>query len=108
MTFSFGLPGYVWDYYETSLKMSTYLVAMVIADFSYVESNIDSNVTLRVWARHSAINQTKYKRFQFEKSLIVFFIDMTFKYVIQLKRYAVEMGPKILHFFQDYFGIDYP
>jgi len=58
--FSSGVPGYVWDYYEPSLKMSTYLVAMVIADFSYAESTIDSNVTLRVWARHSAINQTKY------------------------------------------------
>jgi aminopeptidase N len=44
--------------------MSSYLVAMIIADYSYVESNAShNNITFRVWARHSAINQTKYENF---------------------------------------------
>ncbi|XP_046648039.1 aminopeptidase N-like [Daphnia pulicaria] len=77
-----GVSDYEWDYFERSVPMSSYLVAMIIADYSYVESNAShNNITFRVWARHSAINQTKY---------------------------GLEMGPKMLQFFQEYFGIDYP
>ena len=58
---SAGILDYEWDYFERSVPMSSYLVAMIIADYSYVESDTsDNNITFRVWARHSAINQTKY------------------------------------------------
>ena len=53
-------PGYEWDYFERSVPMSSYLVALIVADYSYVESSVNNNnITFRVWARHSAINQTK-------------------------------------------------
>ena len=30
-----GDTGYVWDVYEDSLRMSTYLLAFIVSDFSY-------------------------------------------------------------------------
>lgn len=54
-----GVPGYYWDYFERSVPMSSYLVAMCIADFSFVQSGTEDGVVFRLWARHSAINQTK-------------------------------------------------
>ena len=77
-----GVDGYEWDWFETSVPMSTYLVAVVVADYSYVESKVESGgVSFRIWARHSAINQTNY---------------------------GLDVGPRILKLYEDYFGIDFP
>jgi len=76
------LPGYVWDFYATSLKMSSYLVAFLVSEFKYVTSDPSlSKMKVRVWSRPETQNQTAY---------------------------SSEVGPKILTFFEDYFGIDYP
>ncbi|XP_012230834.1 aminopeptidase N [Linepithema humile] len=50
-----GLHTYVWDHYERSVPMSTYLVAFIVSDLDKLE---DGN--FRVWARHDAINQSQY------------------------------------------------
>ena len=34
---------YVWDMYQESVKMSTYLVAFVVSKFDYVEETLSSN-----------------------------------------------------------------
>ncbi|KAL0271356.1 UNVERIFIED_CONTAM: hypothetical protein PYX00_008471 [Menopon gallinae] len=72
-----GLPDYVWDEYEQSVPMSTYLVAFVVSDFV----NITSKNRFAVWARSDAISQAKY---------------------------ALEIGPKCLKYFEEYFDIDFP
>jgi aminopeptidase N len=56
--------------------MSTYLIAFVISDFECL-----TNGTFSVWARRSALSQTKY---------------------------ALQIGPQILEFYEDFFGIKYP
>jgi len=71
-----GLHTYVWDHYERSVPMSTYLVAFIVSDLDKLE---DGN--FRVWARHDAINQS---------------------------RYSLSIGPKILRYFEDYFKIKFP
>jgi aminopeptidase N len=71
-----NLPDYVWDHYQESLPMSTYLIAFVISDFECL-----TNGTFSVWARRSALSQTKY---------------------------ALQIGPQILEFYEDFFGIKYP
>lgn len=53
-----GVPGYEWDHFHRSVPMSSYLVAMSIVDFSFVERDV-GGIKFRLWARHSAINQTK-------------------------------------------------
>uniref|UniRef100_T1IZH7 Aminopeptidase n=1 Tax=Strigamia maritima TaxID=126957 RepID=T1IZH7_STRMM len=50
----------VWiaDYFEKSPKMSTYIVAIAVSDFDFVEKQV-GNTTIRIWVRPNAINQTK-------------------------------------------------
>uniref|UniRef100_A0A1B6GWM4 Aminopeptidase n=2 Tax=Proconiini TaxID=565685 RepID=A0A1B6GWM4_9HEMI len=71
-----GVPDYVWDHFEESVPMSTYLVAFVVSDFQHL-----SDGTFAVWAREQALGQA---------------------------RYALDVGPKILRHFEDYFGIKFP
>ncbi|XP_076258211.1 suppressor of ER stress-induced death [Rhynchophorus ferrugineus] len=71
-----GLPDYVWDSYEETVKMSTYLVAFVISDFRFIKSGEFS-----IWARPSALSQAEY---------------------------SLEIGPKVLKYYEQFFGIKYP
>lgn len=74
---------YVWDHYEESVKMSTYLVAFVVSKFGQEVSPPagGSNTTFRIWARQDALDQITF---------------------------AKEVGPKILKHFEDYFDVKYP
>ena len=76
-------PGYVWDDYEESVPMSTYLVAFVVSNFGNEESpKADpSDPTFRIWARLNALDQIAY---------------------------AKDIGPKMLKHFEDYFNVKYP
>lgn len=70
------MEGYVWDHFYETVPMSTYLLAFVVSDFEPI-----TNGTFSVWARHSAITQSKY---------------------------SLQIGPAILQFYEKYFGIDFP
>ena len=73
---------YVWDVYEDSVKMSTYLLAFVVSEFEYRQSIPTSNdVRFRIWSRKEAIDQTEY---------------------------AADIGPKILEYYEKYFDVPYP
>jgi aminopeptidase N len=73
---------YVWDHYERSVPMSTYLVAFVISDFVYeISPPTGNNVRFRIWARANAIDQIAY---------------------------AKSVGAKILKHFETYFDVAYP
>lgn len=61
--------------------MSTYLLAMIVGKFEYVEKKTKEGVTVRVFVTPGKKNQAKF---------------------------ALDCGEKILSFFTDYFGIDYP
>ncbi|XP_068228789.1 LOW QUALITY PROTEIN: aminopeptidase N-like [Palaemon carinicauda] len=73
--------GWYWDRFNTSVPMSTYLVAFVVSDFVYLNSTSDNGTLFRVWARESVINQAEYSN---------------------------DIGPKILTHFEDYFQVPYP
>ncbi|KAF2365596.1 Peptidase M1 membrane alanine aminopeptidase N-terminal [Trinorchestia longiramus] len=73
--------GWVWDHFNTSLPMSTYLLSIAVSDFDSVESNYNDHVTFRIWARHDAISQTWY---------------------------ANKIGPEILTYYEEYFSVPYP
>ena len=73
---------YVWDVYQESLKMSTYLLAFVVSDFVYRKSEpMDNGVEYRIWSRNEAINQTEW---------------------------ASVIGPQILRFYEEYFNTSFP
>lgn len=76
-----GQEGWFWDHFNTSVPMSTYLVAFVVSDFTYVNSTFHEHVLFRVWSRKNAINQSDY---------------------------AIEKGPEVLSYYEEYFGIPFP
>ena len=55
------MPGYYWDYFAPSVKMSSYLVAFLVSDFINIPASPGaSNVQFRIWARANARNLTTY------------------------------------------------
>lgn len=78
-----GLDDWVWDEFEESVPMSTYLVAYTVNNFGYKESKLTSKtgVVFRTWARRDALTQVEY---------------------------AKEIGPKVLKFYEDYFSLPFP
>lgn len=73
---------YVWDIYQESVPMPTYLVAFVVSKFGYeISPDTGNNVQFRIWARKDALDQIAY---------------------------AKDVGPKMLAYFEDYFDVKYP
>ncbi|XP_043210449.1 aminopeptidase N-like [Amphibalanus amphitrite] len=73
---------FVWDTFEKSMPMSTYLVAFVVSDMVARESDPSlSDTRFRVWSRAEAEEQTKY---------------------------AGKIGPAILEYYEDFFKTDFP
>ncbi|KAH8382720.1 hypothetical protein KR009_004928 [Drosophila setifemur] len=76
-----SLPDYVWSEFEESVPMSTYLVAYSVNDFTHKPSMLPNGVLFRTWARPSAIDQCDF---------------------------AAEFGPKVLQYYEEFFGIKFP
>ena len=77
-----GDTGYVWDKYEDSLRMSTYLLAFIVSDFVYRTAEpTDNGVEFRIWSRQSAEDQTEW---------------------------AADIGPRILAYYETYFDTPFP
>lgn len=51
--------GWFWDRFDSSVPMSTYLVAYIVSDFDYKTADTieNNNVTFRIWARKKALDQ---------------------------------------------------
>ncbi|GAB1605730.1 aminopeptidase N-like, partial [Argonauta hians] len=73
--------GFIADVYNVTSKMSTYLLAFIVCDFSSLENKTKTGVQYRVWARPEAIDQA---------------------------RFALDIGIKVLEYFEDYFGVPFP
>lgn len=57
---SAGRPGYEWDLFETSLPVSTYLVGLMVSEYTFIESPAGLSTTpFRIWARPEAISQAE-------------------------------------------------
>uniref|UniRef100_A0A0N5C5B6 Peptidase_M1 domain-containing protein n=1 Tax=Strongyloides papillosus TaxID=174720 RepID=A0A0N5C5B6_STREA len=67
--------------FKETPPMSSYLLALVIGNFTYTEGKSKTGVRLRVWSRPDIVSQTKY---------------------------ALEAGIKVLEFYEDYFDEPFP
>ncbi|BFF91848.1 aminopeptidase N [Drosophila madeirensis] len=76
-----SLADYVWVEFEESVPMSTYLVAYSVNDFANKPSTLPNSPLFRTWARPNAIDQCDY---------------------------AAEFGPKVLQYYEQFFGIKFP
>ncbi|CAG9569100.1 unnamed protein product [Danaus chrysippus] len=75
------LSSFVWDEFDKSVPMSSYLVAFVVSKYSYKSAPNTSNTKFRIWARSDAIEQTSY---------------------------ASEVGPAVLSHFERWFNVSFP
>ena len=71
----------MWDHYQPTVTMSTYLNAFVVSDFAVRESVDDGPIKFAIWARRELIDKAGY---------------------------AADVSPKINRFFEDYLEIPYP
>lgn len=79
---SVALPGgLLEDYFDTTVKMSTYLVAYIVSDFLSVSKTTKHGVEISVYAVPEKIDQTAF---------------------------ALDAAVKLLDFYDDYFDIPYP
>ncbi|XP_072236216.1 aminopeptidase Ey-like [Leuresthes tenuis] len=69
--------------FEPTEVMSTYLLAFVVCDFTYIGTNPGAEVLIRIWARRKAIEEGQ-------------------------GNYALEKTGPILAFFEDYYNSSYP
>ncbi|XP_061008048.1 endoplasmic reticulum aminopeptidase 2 [Dama dama] len=73
--------GLLEDHFETTVKMSTYLVAYIVCDFTSVSGTTSSGVKVSIYASPDKWSQTHY---------------------------ALEASLKLLDFYENYFDIHYP
>ncbi|XP_063990680.1 putative aminopeptidase-2 isoform X2 [Diachasmimorpha longicaudata] len=78
----------IWDTYETSVPMSTYLVAFVVSNFSSV-SNTHGN--FKIWTRPEAVDQANYALDIGQKSIDYF--SNLFNESYQLKKMDMVAVP---------------
>ncbi|KAH8257876.1 hypothetical protein KR038_002397 [Drosophila bunnanda] len=76
-----SLPDYVWTEFQQSLPMSTYLVAYSVNDFTHKPSTLPNGALFRTWARPDAMDHCDF---------------------------AAEIGPQILQYYEELFGIKFP
>ncbi|XP_052246472.1 endoplasmic reticulum aminopeptidase 1-like isoform X2 [Dreissena polymorpha] len=69
------------DEFETSVKMSTYLVAFVVCDYKNVSETTKRKIQVRVFAPPDFIGSASY---------------------------ALEVAVKVIDYYEDYFGVKYP
>jgi puromycin-sensitive aminopeptidase len=67
--------------FETTPKMSTYLIAFVIGEFEYIEKKNEDGVLVRIY---------------------------TPKGMKEQGRYSLDLAAKAIIYYKDYFGIPYP
>lgn len=99
--------GLLEDEFEKSVRMSTYLVAFVVAEFNSVSKNI-SKTTVSV-----ILNKTV---FCVENSSVLlyhfYFGTQVSVYAVPDKKdqmhYALDTAGKLLEFYNTFFDIDYP
>jgi aminopeptidase N len=54
------MPGYVWDHYEKTLPMSTYLVAFMVTDYFSYEVDVADRPSHAIISRKEVANETRY------------------------------------------------
>uniref|UniRef100_A0A147BG10 glutamyl aminopeptidase n=1 Tax=Ixodes ricinus TaxID=34613 RepID=A0A147BG10_IXORI len=68
-------------HFEKTVNMTTYLVAVIVCDFTHISGNSTGGVQVRVFARKEEIDKTEY---------------------------ALGAALKVLTYFEEYFAIKYP
>ncbi|CAJ0576774.1 unnamed protein product, partial [Mesorhabditis spiculigera] len=74
-------PGWLKSTFRETIPLSTYLVAFTVNDFVCLEGRTKTNIRVRLWSR---------------------------KAIVQNLKYALSVGIKVLDYFEEYYGINFP
>ncbi|EJD75414.1 peptidase family M1 containing protein [Loa loa] len=74
-------PDWVVTSFIESPPMSSYLLALAVTDFDFIEGTTSMGTRFRIWSREEALNQTIY---------------------------ALRAGISVLEFYEDYYNISFP
>lgn len=105
--------GLLEDFFDTTVKMSTYLVAFIVSDFLSVSRTSQHGVNVRTSRRGTSIFVSFRSRNIF-KDVIRFHRDshQISIYAVPEKidqtAFALDAAVKLLDFYEDYFDIPYP
>ncbi|CAG7815096.1 unnamed protein product [Allacma fusca] len=80
-----GLKGWVWDHYDTTPRMSTYLISFIVSEFesATARSDLFGGRPVKTWGQPKFIEEGD-------------------------GAYAAEMAAKVLSFYETYFDTPYP
>jgi len=73
--------GLLVSHFEESVKMSTYLVAFIVSDYTSLNATTKRGIKVKVWAPKDQIMQA---------------------------RFAIQAAPKILDYYEEFFKVDFP
>lgn len=54
------MPGYVWDHYEKTFWMPTYVVAFMVTDFASYDIAVADRPSHTIFSRKEIVNDTRY------------------------------------------------
>ncbi|VDO31064.1 unnamed protein product [Haemonchus placei] len=108
----------------TTPRMSSYLLAVMVSEFEYIEGKTKTDVRFRIWSRPEAKRMTQYALESGIKCIEFYedFFDIRFPLkngCIQFRiwsrpeakrmtQYALESGIKCIEFYEDFFDIRFP
>lgn len=105
--------GLLEDHFDTTVKMSTYLVAYIVSDFLSVSKTTKHGVKVRLHSWYWPSCFTFYcTHKQFFNNLFYFDCLQISVYAVPEKidqtAFALDAAVKLLDFYDDYFDIPYP
>lgn len=101
--FRHDLPGYVWDHYEKTLPMPTYLVAFMVTDFFGYHANVTDRPSHTILSRKEVANDTRYMGDLIPKVLRLIQNFTGFYY--ELDKLDVIVVPKLMYSAMENWGL---
>ncbi|XP_019697448.1 thyrotropin-releasing hormone-degrading ectoenzyme-like [Harpegnathos saltator] len=98
-----GLPGYVWDHYEKTLPMPTYVVAFMVSDFVGYRVNVTDRPSHTIFSRREVVNDTRYMSELVPKVLRLIQNFTGFYY--ELDKLDVIVVPKLMYSAMENWGL---
>ncbi|KAL6259522.1 hypothetical protein P5V15_009439 [Pogonomyrmex californicus] len=98
-----GMPGYVWDHYEKTFRMPTYVVAFMVTDFSSYDIAVNDRPSHTIYSRKEIANDTKYIGNLISK--IVRAIQNLTDFYYELDKLDVIVVPKLAYIAMENWGL---
>lgn len=97
------MPGYVWDHYEKTLPMPTYVVAFMVSDFHGYHVNVTDRPSHTIFSRREVANDTRYMADLIPKALRL--IQNFTGFFYELDKLDVIVVPELMYSAMENWGL---